>query len=199
MKIGDICWMQDLSPLSIVLMNDYLFLHCWQPTYSLFCHTFVLLLYFTYSNHNSLTMANNYLDSFERRHIGIIASEKDEMLKSIGVSSLDELINRTVPNDIRMDRDLKVPASMTEFEYLNELEQTAAKNKVYRSYIGQGYYGTITPSVLLRNIFQIYNFPLLTVFNTPCLYNSCVMEKSRKQYCFNEFRGEKNLIFCKFM
>ena len=99
-------------------------------------------------------MANNYLDSFERRHIGIIASEKDEMLKSIGVSSLDELINKTVPNDIRMDRDLKVPASMTEFEYLNELEQTAAKNKVYTSYIGQGYYGTITPSVLLRNIFQ---------------------------------------------
>lgn len=99
-------------------------------------------------------MATNYLDSFERRHIGITSSEMEEMVQKIGVSSLDELINKTVPNDIRMDRDLKVPASMTEFEYLNELEQTAAKNKVYKSYIGQGYYGTITPSVLLRNIFQ---------------------------------------------
>lgn len=99
-------------------------------------------------------MATNYLDSFERRHIGVTASEKNEMIKTIGVSSLDELINKTVPNDIRMDRDLKVPAAMTEFEYLNELEQTAAKNKIFKSYIGQGYYGTITPSVLLRNIFQ---------------------------------------------
>lgn len=99
-------------------------------------------------------MATNYLDSFERRHIGITVSEKDEMIQSIGVSSLSELINKTVPNDIRMDRDLKVPESMTEFEYLNELENTASKNKVYKSYIGQGYYGTITPSVLLRNIFQ---------------------------------------------
>ena len=93
-------------------------------------------------------MATNYLDSFERRHIGITVSEKDEMIQTIGVSSLEELIFKTVPDDIRMDRDLKVPPSMTEFEYLNELEKTAALNKVYKSY------GTITPSVLLRNIFQ---------------------------------------------
>ena len=146
--------MQDLSPLSIVLINDYIFYNVDNQHILFFVIHSYYYIYFIYSNHNLLTMANNYLDSFERRHIGIIASEKDEMLKSIGVSSLDELINKTVPNDIRMDRDLKVPASMTEFEYLNELEQTAAKNKVYRSYIGQGYYGTITPSVLLRNIFQ---------------------------------------------
>jgi len=99
-------------------------------------------------------MATNYLDSFERRHIGITPQERDEMLQKIGVSSLDELIDKTVPSDIRMDRDLKVPPSMTEFDYLNELEGIAAKNKVYKSFIGQGYYGTITPSVLLRNIFQ---------------------------------------------
>ena len=99
-------------------------------------------------------MATNYLDSFQRRHIGITESEKNEMIQKIGVSSLDELVTKTVPDDIRMDRNLKVPASMTEFEYLNQLEETAAKNKVYKSYIGQGYYGTITPSVLLRNIFQ---------------------------------------------
>lgn len=111
---------------------------------------FILINY----NHNSLTMATNYLDSFQRRHIGITESEKDAMLQKIGVSSLEDLVNKTVPDDIRMNRDLKVPASMTEFEYLNQLEETAAKNKVYKSFIGQGYYGTITPSVLLRNIFQ---------------------------------------------
>ena len=146
--------MQDLSPLSIVFINDYIFYNVDNQHILFFVIHSYYYIYINYSNHNLLTMANNHLDSFERRHIGIIASEKDEMLRSIGVSSIDELINKTVPNDIRMDRDLKVPASMTEFEYLNELEQTAAKNKVYRSYIGQGYYGTITPSVLLRNIFQ---------------------------------------------
>jgi glycine dehydrogenase len=93
-------------------------------------------------------------DQFQKRHIGINASERADMLKTIGVSTLDELIEQTVPANIRSKTPLSMPAAMTEFEYLRELKQTAKLNKVFRSYIGQGYYGTITPSVIARNVFQ---------------------------------------------
>jgi glycine dehydrogenase len=94
-------------------------------------------------------------DRFQNRHIGPNQSELDEMLATIGVSSLDELIDQTVPETIRNREGLKKqPKALTEFEYLQELKKTAAMNKVLRSYIGMGYYGTITPSVILRNVFQ---------------------------------------------
>jgi glycine dehydrogenase len=94
-------------------------------------------------------------DRFQNRHIGPNQSELNEMLATIGVSSLDELIDQTVPETIRNRKGLqKQPKALTEFEYLQELKKTAAMNKVLRSYIGMGYYGTITPSVILRNVFQ---------------------------------------------
>src|SRR6476620_9699510 len=91
---------------------------------------------------------------FQLRHIGPNESQTREMLKTIGVSSLEELVNRTVPPAIRMKDDLKLPPAMNEAEYLNHIKEVSLKNKIYKNYIGQGYYDTITPSVILRNIFE---------------------------------------------
>ncbi|GGA87411.1 glycine dehydrogenase (decarboxylating) [Puia dinghuensis] len=76
------------------------------------------------------------------------------MLKSIGVGSLDELIDRTIPASIRSKKPLNIPGPLSENQYLTSLRQIANGNKVFRSYIGQGYYGTIVPSVILRNVFE---------------------------------------------
>jgi glycine dehydrogenase len=91
---------------------------------------------------------------FAGRHIGTSEAEKKEMLKTIGIDTLDALIDKTVPAAIRLKNPLKLPVAQTEFEYLDELKKIAAKNKIYKTYIGQGYYNTITPSVILRNIFE---------------------------------------------
>lgn len=91
---------------------------------------------------------------FAGRHIGTNEAEKNEILKTIGINSLDELIDKTVPAAIRLKNPLQLPVAQTEFEYLDELKKIAAKNKIYKTYIGQGYYNTITPSVILRNIFE---------------------------------------------
>jgi glycine dehydrogenase len=94
------------------------------------------------------------LSAFQNRHIGISKDETLEMLQTIGVNFLDTLIDETVPDSIRMSKDLDIPNAQSEFEYLKGLKKIASKNKVYKSYIGQGYYGCITPSVILRNVFQ---------------------------------------------
>ena len=91
---------------------------------------------------------------FRRRHIGPNPAETREMLDTIGVSSLEALIDQTIPASIRFDHPPALPAVQNEFEYLHELKKIARRNKVFKSYIGQGYYGTITPSVILRNIFE---------------------------------------------
>ncbi len=91
---------------------------------------------------------------FAGRHIGPNQDETKLMLKTIGVASMDELISKTVPESIRLKKPLKLPVAQTEFEYLDELKKIAAKNKIYKTYIGQGYYNTITPSVILRNVFE---------------------------------------------
>src|SRR6188768_3186606 len=91
---------------------------------------------------------------FQTRHIGPDNTERDEMLRTIGVSSLDALIEQTVPADIRLPRPLEMPAAETEFGYLKRLRTIASRNKVARSYIGMGYYDCITPSVILRNVFE---------------------------------------------
>jgi glycine cleavage system P protein (glycine dehydrogenase) len=93
-------------------------------------------------------------DRFVNRHIGINEEELKDMLKAVKANTLDQLINQTIPDNIRSNKPLNIPAALTEFEYLRELKQTASLNKVFRSYIGMGYHGTITPSVILRNIFQ---------------------------------------------
>ncbi len=91
---------------------------------------------------------------FAGRHIGPNVSETNEMLKTIGIDNLDELINKTVPPAILLKKPLKLPVAQTEFEYLDELKKVAAKNKIFKTYIGQGYYNTITPGVILRNVFE---------------------------------------------
>ncbi|MCS6935759.1 MAG: aminomethyl-transferring glycine dehydrogenase [Chitinophagales bacterium] len=96
----------------------------------------------------------HHRDHFQNRHIGIRENDLNEMLRTIGVSSLDELIDQTVPAHIRMKRKLHLPEAQTEYEYLNDIKKIAAENKVYRSYIGMGYYSTITPAVIRRNILE---------------------------------------------
>ncbi len=91
---------------------------------------------------------------FKDRHIGPNEGEKNEMLAAIGVKSLDELIDKTVPSKIRLAGPLNIAGPLTEHEYLTSLKRKAEKNKLFANYIGQGYYGTLVPSVNLRNIFE---------------------------------------------
>jgi glycine dehydrogenase len=93
-------------------------------------------------------------DQFHKRHNGVNDQDLQEMLQTIQVDSLDQLIHETVPDAIRMQTKLDVPGAQTEYEYLRELKEIASMNKLYKSYIGMGYHGTITPSPILRNIFQ---------------------------------------------
>jgi glycine dehydrogenase len=93
-------------------------------------------------------------NEFSGRHIGPNKAETTAMLSEIGVTSLEELIGKTIPDGIRIKTDLDIPPATSEFEYLNALKKVAAKNKIFKSYIGQGYYDTITPSVILRNVFE---------------------------------------------
>ncbi|HEY9259420.1 MAG TPA: hypothetical protein VIP81_15715, partial [Chitinophaga sp.] len=88
------------------------------------------------------------------RHIGPNEGETNQMLETIGASNLDQLISKTVPGAIRMQQPLAIPAAMSESDYLRHLKEVSLKNKVYRNYIGQGYFDTITPSVILRNVFE---------------------------------------------
>jgi len=93
-------------------------------------------------------------NEFHGRHIGPNAKDTKLMLQTIGVNSLEELISKTIPDSIRIKEPLDIPAAVGEYEYLSDLKAVAAKNKLYKTHIGQGYYGTITPSVILRNIFE---------------------------------------------
>jgi glycine dehydrogenase len=91
---------------------------------------------------------------FTQRHIGPNEEEASQMLRTIGVSSLEELIEKTVPPAIRLEQPLATGGPVSEYEYLAELKKTASLNKVFKSYIGRGYYNTIVPSVILRNVFE---------------------------------------------
>ncbi len=93
-------------------------------------------------------------NEFIPRHIGPNEKDTADMLKVVGVNNMDELINKTVPAGIRMDHILNIPAAMSEHEYLQHIKEISLKNKVFKTYIGQGYYDCITPSVILRNIFE---------------------------------------------
>ena len=92
--------------------------------------------------------------TFSSRHIGPRENDTAHMLEVTGVSSFDELINKALPDDILATTPLKLPAGISEAAYLDKLAAMAAKNKIYRSYIGMGYYGTHTPSVIKRNILE---------------------------------------------
>lgn len=92
--------------------------------------------------------------SFAQRHIGPRDFQVKEMLEVIGAESLDELISQTVPADIMLDSPLDLAPAMSESEYLTSLKKIAAKNKPFRSMIGMGFYGTASPAVITRNIFE---------------------------------------------
>ncbi|PWG78416.1 aminomethyl-transferring glycine dehydrogenase [Pararcticibacter amylolyticus] len=96
----------------------------------------------------------DFKEKFESRHISPDSPETSQMLATVAAGSLDELISQTVPQQIRLKQPLNLPAPKSEFDYLNSLKQTASKNKVFKSFIGQGYYDTVTPPVILRNIFE---------------------------------------------
>jgi glycine cleavage system P protein (glycine dehydrogenase) len=99
-------------------------------------------------------MSNHAPGSFQSRHIGPDLGERGEMLREIGVPSLDALIDQTVPPGIRAKAPLELPPGEAEHDYLRRLRSIAARNVVARSYIGMGYYGCVTPSVILRNVFE---------------------------------------------
>ena len=95
-----------------------------------------------------------HIDRFEDRHIAPRANDIQFMLDTIGVDSVDALIDTTVPNSIRLSRELQLPAPLTEQQVLTTLKHIASANTRKKSYIGCGYYGTITPTVILRNILE---------------------------------------------
>src|SRR5690349_18134190 len=93
-------------------------------------------------------------DVFQSRHIGPDATETDEMLKVIGAKSLDALIDQAIPARIRLKDSLDLPNGTSEHAFLRDLRGIAAKNRLFRSYIGLGYSDCITPSVILRNVLE---------------------------------------------
>ncbi|MGC6284095.1 MAG: aminomethyl-transferring glycine dehydrogenase [Polaribacter sp.] len=93
-------------------------------------------------------------NSFENRHIGPQAEEQKEMLKAIGVESMEQLISETIPSEIRLPKSMDLEEPMSEYEYLNHIEKIGMKNKVFKSYIGLGYHEAIVPSVIKRNILE---------------------------------------------
>jgi glycine dehydrogenase len=94
------------------------------------------------------------INSFSKRHIGPSEIEKSEMLKSIGASSIMSLIDKTIPANIRLNSELDIADAMSEAEYLQHITELGNKNKVLKSFIGLGYYETIVPSVILRNVLE---------------------------------------------
>ncbi|MBL8007704.1 MAG: aminomethyl-transferring glycine dehydrogenase [Ignavibacteria bacterium] len=93
-------------------------------------------------------------DIFMNRHIGPDEAQVKEMLEVIGINSLDELINETIPSDIRISDPLNLDEPLSENKFLEKLKTIAEKNKIYKTYTGMGYYPVITPSVILRNILE---------------------------------------------
>ncbi len=96
----------------------------------------------------------NNFEKFKKRHIGPSQHQEKTMLESIGVDSLETLIHETVPTNIRLSNSLNLPSAKTEVEYLKHIKSLADKNKVFKSYIGTGYYDCTVPGVIQRNILE---------------------------------------------
>jgi glycine dehydrogenase len=101
-----------------------------------------------------MTINPLYSEKFEARHNAPDTSQIADMLKVVNASSVDELIDQTVPANIRLKKALHLPAAQSEFEFLKDFKKLMSKNKIYKSYIGTGYYNCITPGVILRNILE---------------------------------------------
>ena len=93
-------------------------------------------------------------DDFIRRHIGPDAAEQQAMLDALGANSLEDLVGQTVPQSIVRNELLELGAPRSEAEVLSYLKQVAARNQVFTSCIGMGYHGTLTPTVILRNVLE---------------------------------------------
>ena len=100
---------------------------------------------------NSIFLEN---DEFQSRHIGPQAGDLGAMLKTVGVDSLDTLIDQTVPASIRRTAPLNMPEGVSEYRFAATLREIAAKNKVVTPYLGQGYFNCIVPPVIQRNILE---------------------------------------------
>ncbi len=101
-----------------------------------------------------MSLFDDQQSEFSGRHIGPHPADTARMLRTISVSSLEELVEKTVPASIRMSRPLDLPGAMSEYAYLQHIKDISLENKLFRNYIGQGYYDCITPPVILRNVFE---------------------------------------------
>ena len=95
-----------------------------------------------------------YKENFSRRHIGPSTSELKNMLETIGVNSIEDLLSQTIPDKIRLKTDLNIPDAISEMEFLKEIKKFSSLNKNFKTYIGLGYHDTFTPSVIQRNILE---------------------------------------------
>lgn len=93
-------------------------------------------------------------EKFEKRHIGINQEQQAEMLATIGVKSLDELIDQTIPQDIQINRKMSLPEALSEHEYAQEIAAKASANRICASYIGMGWYDTVAVAPIIRNVFE---------------------------------------------
>lgn len=94
------------------------------------------------------------MDQFKKRHIGLNETDIKKMLETIGVSSIDQLIDQTIPSDIRLSEPLSLPKALSEQEYAEEITHLASQNRIFASYIGMGWYDTVTPAAIYRNVFE---------------------------------------------
>lgn len=94
------------------------------------------------------------IDLLADRHIGITPTDEEIMLEKIGVKSLDELIEKTIPANIRLKSPMQLSETLSEYKFAQHISEMAAKNKIYSTYIGMGWYNTITPAVIQRNVFE---------------------------------------------
>jgi len=99
-------------------------------------------------------MIDDNLKEFIKRHIGPSDEEQSKMLQYVGYKSLEDLMSNTVPEKILLKDDLKIDQPMSENDALKKLKSISKKNKIYKNFIGMGYYNSITPNVILRNILE---------------------------------------------
>lgn len=93
-------------------------------------------------------------ESFKNRHIGISESDKKQMLETLGFNTMDEFINCVIPENIRHNALTELPPAMSEREYAEHIHEIIEKNKLFTTYIGQGWYDTITPAPIVRNVLE---------------------------------------------
>ena len=95
-----------------------------------------------------------FKENFTRRHIGPNSSELNKILSTIGVTSVEQLLEQTIPEKIRLKNDLNIPEGISEMEFLKEIKKLSSLNQKFKTYIGLGYHDTFTPSVIQRNILE---------------------------------------------